>query len=430
MSINDFYLTASLLIETIMVLLWTRILFQSNRKSNKYTYGIIVVNVCTYLLVNLRILPETSTFFSYVILFWYCKCFYRRKFFATAICLIISLAICSWIEVIMTFFLDNLVGSKQLRIILFISSMMGLLLTLVIKRYLSGYEFRKEMMIEKKDKIVLFGLSVLIISLLLDYHFNDGSINIYIIIIWCVLMLLFYYWNNLCWAKYQIEEKKQEIHLQQIYGKSYEQLLRDMRKKQHNYKNQLGVIYNTHLIASSMEELIKMQREYGNSIQTSGKFDSILLNCNNSVLASFLYYKFDMIENEGIGIEYSIHVDQAESCLSLPDIVDILGILLDNAFEYVKDFKSEKSCIKFNFYEDENGLGLTVSNPSHYRTNADIEQMFLEGYSTKGNNRGMGLAKIKDLSEKHLVVIHVFNTTDDQINWINFKIKIGKRITT
>ena len=179
-----------------------------------------------------------------------------------------------------------------------------------------------------------------------------------------------------------------------------------------------------------MEELIKMQREYGNSIQTSGKFDSILLNCNNSVLASFLYYKFDMIENEGIGIEYSIHVDQAESCLSLPDIVDILGILLDNAFEYVKDFKSEKSCIKFNFYEDENGLGLTVSNPSHYRTNADIEQMFLEGYSTKGNNRGMGLAKIKDLSEKHLVVIHVFNTTDDQINWINFKIKIGKRITT
>ena len=53
----------------------------------------------------------------------------------------------------------------------------------------------------------------------------------------------------------EINIKNHEIELQRIYGGMYEDLLGEIRRKQHDYKNQLGAIRSIHMVAESNIEL-------------------------------------------------------------------------------------------------------------------------------------------------------------------------------
>ena len=44
----------------------------------------------------------------------------------------------------------------------------------------------------------------------------------------------------------------------------------------------------------------------------------------------------------------------------------------------------------------------------------------------KGENRGIGLARVLELVKKYNAEINVFNSMDREENWINFALKIAK----
>ena len=96
--------------------------------------------------------------------------------------------------------------------------------------------------------------------------------------------------------------------------------MHEVRRKQHDYKNQLGAVLSMHMAAKSKDELIKMQREYMNSLQVNHKYDSILTCCNNTILAGYFYYRCRLCEESGVAVDYNIAV----CCFPLHEIIEIL----------------------------------------------------------------------------------------------------------
>ncbi len=198
-----------------------------------------------------------------------------------------------------------------------------------------------------------------------------------------------------------------------------------MRRKQHDFKNQLGAIYSMHLTANSLEDLVQKQSEYGKILLEECRYDKILVGCNNPILAGYLYYRCVAYEKNDVQIDYHIHVDGAECCLSLHEVIEILGILLTNAFEsYCAE--SKEKYIDLVLEETSENLMIEVSNISNKLTSAEIENIFKEGYSTKGEYRGIGLARVKQLVAKVQADLIVGNQIKERRNWVSFRLVIPK----
>ena len=91
----------------------------------------------------------------------------------------------------------------------------------------------------------------------------------------------------------------------------------------------------------------------------------------------------------------------------------------------MNDFLEQR--IQLIFQEKLDKIVFSVSNPTKYISFSDIDKMFINGYSTKGDNRGIGLTRVKELIVKYSAVINVFNTNPcSNENWICFQIEVSK----
>lgn len=108
------------------------------------------------------------------------------------------------------------------------------------------------------------------------------------------------------------------------------------------------------------------------------------------------------------------------------EIIEILGILLDNAFENIMFGDENIRLIKLDMIESNEEIRFTVANPARYFTSSEIENMFKRGYSSKGKNRGIGLARVRELLVEHKQDIRVRNYTYLDVNWLEFEVIVIK----
>ena len=362
----------------------------------------------------------------YVLFFGYCYVEFKQTILKTLAGFTIGFVLAGCIECVIAYTAYFYRNDDNSLYMLLVSSAVACLFVFCVRKGVKILKFRET----TRDGFDIYGVTVLLglsmIIMLIDYYWIQQRLNIYFVCVLIFLVVLLFYLYRLELARNEIEKKNYELELQTIYGSAYEDLISDVRRRQHDFKNQLGAIYSMHLVASSMDELIGMQKEYGNTIQCESKFDSILINCNNPILAGYLYHRCLLCERDDILVDCNIHIEQAKSCFQLHEVIEVFGILFDNACENV--MVSYESCklISVDFIEDEQSMIIGVSNPSRYITYSEIEKIFTKGYSTKGENRGLGLARVFELAKKYNAELRVSNFQREDENWINFTIKIKK----
>ncbi len=415
------------LLETLIVFQCIQVVFMRTIKVDKYVVGMILIDIVVYTLINRGMIPSLCSIIVYILIYLFCHYRFKQKFIQTIIRVIVSISLVGCIEGASAFILHILSKKDNSIKALLFSSILALVLISVIKKCIFLLGNRKTKSKSSWHFAVVIFYGVMFSKLLIDYYRKESVISIYVLFASTFLIFIFYYLHTLEKAQGEIEKRNYEISLQKVYGETYESLLSDVRRKQHDYKNQLGAMFGMHLTAKSLDELISMQKQYGNHLQLNDKFDSILTCCNNPVLAGFLYYRCVSCENDGVIVDYSIHVDQAECCFALHEMIEILGILIDNACENVILDASLKQCMRLEFQEKEDKIIISVSNPAQYISFSDIDKMFVKGYSSKGENRGIGLARVLELVHKYEaeVGVHNFNPSNEE-NWICFNIEIHK----
>ena len=235
-----------------------------------------------------------------------------------------------------------------------------------------------------------------------------------------ILLIMLVKWTI---AQEEVDEMRHEIELTNRMDEKYNELVDDIRIKQHGFKNHITAILSTHYTYKTYEKLVKAQDEYCNVLLKTNKYNN-LLQIRNKVLAGFLYEKFQEMEGDGVAIKCETSASVKDCKIPAYYLIEILGILLDNALEATK--VTERNIIIVAINETENKYSFSVRNISMHVTYEEIENWFHKGASSKGNNRGLGLYQVKRLCQELGCNICCKIVEYEQDSWIEMMLEVTK----
>ena len=187
--------------------------------------------------------------------------------------------------------------------------------------------------------------------------------------------------------------------MEDLAGTRY--LVDSMRANNHDFTNKLHVILGLLQMemydeaASYIENITIVQRETISKIMSAVKEPAVAaLLIGKTARASELNVKF--ILQEGSVFSKSDYPIPTET------LVTIIGNLIDNAFDAMNEANTDLEKPKellFGIYSKPNALLITANDTGVGIKEENKEQVFENGYSTKGKGRGTGLYQVKRLVE-------------------------------
>ena len=185
--------------------------------------------------------------------------------------------------------------------------------------------------------------------------------------------------------------------MEDLAGTRY--LVDSMRANNHDFTNKLHVIMGLIQMemyddaVSYIENISIVQRETISKIMSVVDEPSIAaLLLGKSARASELNIKF-ILNDES-------HYSKTDLLLPSELMVTVIGNLIDNAFEAIniKDIQRQKE-LRFGIYSRENALLITVEDTGIGISKDNLEHIYDNGFSTKGEGRGTGLYQVKEMVE-------------------------------
>lgn len=203
-----------------------------------------------------------------------------------------------------------------------------------------------------------------------------------------------------------------------------EGLITQVRARQHEFNNRLLAISAAAQTADNLEQAKSEIAKLTTGLQIDISEKS-LLNCDSKIIAGMIFSKIKYAEIKKITVVSNITTSLKGQTIRELDIVEIMGILIDNAIEASKG--GDTVYIKIE-HSDE-GLSLLVSNPYMMQSAADFVRMFRRGFSTKGEMgglRGHGLANVKEIVDRYRGKIITRNETIWNQNYVTIGVIFSK----
>ncbi|WP_099974419.1 sensor histidine kinase [Lactobacillus terrae] len=189
-------------------------------------------------------------------------------------------------------------------------------------------------------------------------------------------------------------EIKQNQQLE-IYLKSIEKQYTDIRRFRHDFKN----------IVLSMSEMDSDKndfKEYYDQLVENNSImdvqDSSIVEAKrilNAPLKGIIVQKYFEANSKDISLKLELDSDIQIKHNSL-SIVRIVGIFIDNALEYAE--KHDLNSITCAIVDYGDNLEISVAN--ELVEDVNVSRLFKMGYSTKGEDRGVGLSNVKRIVDE------------------------------
>ena len=144
-----------------------------------------------------------------------------------------------------------------------------------------------------------------------------------------------------------------------------------------------------------------------------------LVNIKDSALRSILIRGWLDARDAGVEMIFETSESIEQLPVDLLDIVRIVGILVTNALEASKEAEEKK--VRIAIFSISKMVYLVIHNTTNEIT-FDVRKIYEEGYSTKGENRGLGLDNVRKILANYG---NMFLETELQGNWFLQVLKIG-----
>jgi len=317
-----------------------------------------------------------------------------------------------------SFFLRNIIQSHvQVQIdpnkyTIYISAILASLLSLFLPRLLY-YDFKRlrEYKLRKKDiKLITFlNISMIFYYIFVQYftyiEMYQHSLNLYyreiIVVVYIILFLssINILDRNLRERIQQQLSEQRELQLRNMsdYSQHIEELYNELRSFRHDYINilrslKLGI--DTHDLPAIEQIYNQVLKDSGQALNQS-KYDlGRLSNIHNDALKSVLSAKFLEAQSKGIEIGLEVPQEIKPQGMELLDFITIVSILADNAMEAAVE--TSPPVVSFAFLEQEGRQIFIVENTiKEFSIHSDT--IFKKGFSTKGENRGLGLSNVQNI---------------------------------
>ncbi len=272
----------------------------------------------------------------------------------------------------------------------------------------------------------IFCVLALLVSVYLVVDFLISGTFEYRIFIMFLLMAVVVIWGLADWRKNYllIQQKESELKLYQHYIQPLEELVKEIRAKQHEFDNHMNAILNMHLTVNNYEELVERQSAYITEVAKDDDSRKYLplLRISDKVLAGFLYSKIVRAPSY-VHTEMVVKNLEIISGISEHHLIEIVGTLVDNAYEACT---KELNHVIMEIDSEGDRLVFLVKNQSDGIKMNHINRFFERGYSTKSNDgkHGLGLYNAKMLTQKYKGDIFVSIDHIDEKEYLCMKVVV------
>lgn len=226
-------------------------------------------------------------------------------------------------------------------------------------------------------------------------------------------------------AENEKELKKKEIQMYEMYNKAFEETVMTIRIRQHEFENHINAMKSLNYTIKDSEELALMQEQYCQKVLKGSAVNKLLRMNLNPIVIGFLYSKITNAEEMGIDVEPQIQAVDISDKIEIYEFIEVMGILFDNAVEALQESENKRIVLKLVSRGDDVFL-FEVANVSRIFLNQELEKFCVRGYSSKGKNRGIGLARVKEIVDKNKANLIIHNQLYDKENYLSFKVYLGK----
>lgn len=191
--------------------------------------------------------------------------------------------------------------------------------------------------------------------------------------------------------------KEQEMDRLKEYIDMVETTNSDIRKFKHDYLNILATI-NHYVDSKDFDGFVKYFNESimpeSDDIRHKNISFNNLKNIKLSPIKGIISYKIRQAQELNIEVIVDVMDEIEKVNMNIVDLCRILGILLDNARE--EAVMCENKIIGINIIKGKKSKVFVISNTCRSKL-PPIYNMIQKGFSTKGDNRGLGLSNIQEI---------------------------------
>lgn len=161
-----------------------------------------------------------------------------------------------------------------------------------------------------------------------------------------------------------------------------------LRAQRHDFLNHLQVVYSLMEMEEYQEANEYIEKIYGRITAVSR-----VMKTANPAVNALLQVKVAACEKEGVKVDVSITSkwEALESIMPDWEMCKVLSNLIDNAIDAMEKVQPKQRRLSIALGEDIRHYTFRVKNTGEKIPDSIREHIFIPGFSTKGEGRGMGL---------------------------------------
>lgn len=411
------YLTSNLFC-TYILYRFMRLFFDTSEVNTKIELAAFtlyyVISSSIYLFFSnpfLNLLTNIILFFSITYIYeGFLKTRLIATFFTYTTAMLVDSLVCNFIfSIVKTDQIGNIVGIPS-----------NLLLFMVVLIFEKVFNKNKENEINVYQMVAIVFIpagSISIIVVLFLFGYAEVPTIMISIILLAINLIVFYLYDQL--LRYYEDKIKTEILDQQnnAYKNQFEIIERSQKNTdmlKHDMKNHIIAIGNL-ISKDNNEEVI----EYLDTISSNMDLRDEYVCSGNKHVDSILNYKIKEAKTEGIDVSVDIQIPK-EFNIKPFDISVILGNLLDNAVESVRNIDNKK--IDMDMKMDKSVLFIKTSN--HYTGNIQKHNHYIKSTKQATGKHGLGLRSIENSIKKYNGIIDIdYNGNVFEVNVLMYNMK-------
>lgn len=288
---------------------------------------------------------------------------------------------------------------------LMVSGLISVLILLAGRYLLKGIKLKKTVL--KRYGVLFSLLSVFTVVIFYiniwigqQQGFSDENIqanNILFIFYFILLIGVFVALTRTVMKESSLQNQQEQYEQLTEYTENLEHLYTDMQKFRHDYINILlsmsEFIRNKdmdQLQAYFEEKIMPISQGMQSNTYKLGALHNLKIQELKGVISA------KMIKAQELDIDAVIEVIEPIEHISMDSVqlCRCVGILLDNAIE--EAIHCDKPIVNLALIRNEKGVLIVVTNSCREET-PELYKLFEKGFSTKGNNRGLGLSNLKEM---------------------------------
>ncbi|MDH9600681.1 GHKL domain-containing protein [Staphylococcus capitis] len=393
-------------VQTLLLFLIIKIILDINfnYKDYLFTSGIIILSVYTFSILGSKTLPILVV----VIFIFFYKKIKLYSFLAVLISNIV-LYLTNFLSVTLYLNTREIINNNSISISLHfvifvvIAILLAYILKFLFKKLKGSYLSLNKKYITIITIVLLFSFVFFYIISQTDLSAND-SLTLYAFIfvgLIIFLSILIFVLSTFTLREMKYKRNLEEIETYYEYTLRIESINNEMRKFRHDYVNILSTL-SEFIREDDMQGLKKYFNEQIVPMKDNMKTRSIKINGIENLkvreIKGLITTKILQAQEKAIPISIEVpdEIDKIE--MNTIEFSRISGIILDNAIEASEVL--DDPLIQIAFINNEESVTFIVMNKCSDDT-PKIHELFEEGFSTKGDNRGLGLSTLKELTDQN-----------------------------